>query len=202
MLRTFKIMFITLLATFSLPSFADTIGTLLNGTNDPIIGNKKGQITVVEFFDYQCSHCSNMAPILKNIVKKNPNVRLVLKEFPILGPLSEYAARAALAANKQGKYSSFNHSLMTTRYTLTESTINDIAKNNGVNISQLKKDMSSNTITNQINTNFKLGRELGLNGTPVFFIGKTNANSVDELHFITGEASQTKLQNIIDNVNK
>src|SRR6185295_1294162 len=99
MLRSFKLIIFSLFASFSVACFADTATWLLNEKNDPVAGNKKGNITIVEFFDYQCSHCSNMTPVLQKIIKQNPNVRVVYKEYPIRGMISEYAARAALAAH-------------------------------------------------------------------------------------------------------
>jgi protein-disulfide isomerase len=80
---------------------------LFHQENDPIGGNPNGKVTIVEFFDYQCPHCVDMAPIIDSIVKANPDVRVVYKEFPVRGPLSKLAASAALAANQQGKYTAF-----------------------------------------------------------------------------------------------
>ena len=96
---------------------------LFNQSNDPIAGNPNGKITVVEFFDYQCPHCTTMAPVMADVIKANPDVRVVYKEFPIRGPMSEMASRAALAANKQGKYMVLSHALLTSTQPLSEEVI-------------------------------------------------------------------------------
>src|SRR5689334_12549783 len=90
-----------LLCLFSFAVKAESVNALFHQNSDPVAGNPKGKVTVVEFFDYQCSHCMTMAPVIEAIIKNNPNVRVVFKDFPIRGPVSEFAAKAALAANKQ-----------------------------------------------------------------------------------------------------
>lgn len=177
---------------------AQTITTLFHQNADPVIGNPNGKITVVEFFDYQCPHCSDMAPVLDAIIRTNRNVRIVFKDFPVRGSLSEWAARAALAANRQGKYYAFNYALLTTEHTLTESSILDIAKNLGLNISHLRKDMYSSNITNQLNANLALGENLNLSGTPAFFIGKTNTTNITNISYVLGAMTQSELQEIIN----
>jgi protein-disulfide isomerase len=102
-----KVLFIFFALVATINAFA--AGGLLYRAGDPIAGNPKGKVTLVEFFDYQCGHCIDMAPVIGEIIKANPNVRVIFKEFPIRGPVSDYAARAALAANKQGKYYQFSH---------------------------------------------------------------------------------------------
>ncbi|VVC76741.1 Thiol:disulfide interchange protein DsbA [Aquicella siphonis] len=183
---------------FSLNASADVVKSLFHHEQDPVAGNPKGSVTVVEFFDYQCSHCINMAPVISAIIKANPKVRIVFKEYPIRGPMSEIAARAALAANMQGKYYEFNHALMTTSLAMNENNILDIAKSMGLNVKKLKKDMNSSTVTNVIQANYALARELNLTGTPAFFVGKTNAKDSKNLNFTLGEMSQTELQDAIN----
>ena len=100
---------------------------LFKQNNDPGVGNPNGKVTVVEFFDYQCSHCIDMAPVIDSMIKSNPDVRLVLKEFPIRGPMSQFAARAALAANKQGKYYELHNALLTAQQPLTEASVFEIS---------------------------------------------------------------------------
>lgn len=183
---------------FSLSVFAASgnaiLDSLFHDSNDPVIGNKNGKITIVEFFDYQCSHCVNMAYTLENIVKNNPDVRVVYKEFPIRGAMSDVAARAALAANMQGKYYPLHHALLTTDQSLSESTILSIAKAKGLNVDKLKKDMSSATVNKIIAANKSLANRLGIAGTPAFFIGKTDATDTKAVKFELGEMSQSTLQ--------
>lgn len=176
------------------------INALFNQPGDPIGGNSKGKITIVEFFDYQCPHCVSMTPIINAIIKANPDVRVVYKEFPIRGPVSILAARAALAANKQGKYNTFSHALLSTKQPITEELIYNIAKENGLNVEQLKKDINDRSIENQIKNNVKLAQELKLFGTPAFFIGKSDAKSNNAINYIPGHIDQKQLQSIIDQV--
>ncbi len=179
-------------------AYAEPINLLFHNTNDPIAGNPKGKITVVEFFDYQCSHCINMAPVMSNIIKDNPNVRVVFKEFPIRGPVSEFASRAALAANKQGKYFTFSHALLTAPQPLTENAILEIAQQSGLNIEKLKKEMDNNQVQEQLKNNIKLAESLQLTGTPAFFIGKTQTKNSKNVTFVLGAMSQSELQDAIN----
>jgi len=174
---------------------------LFHQTNDPIGGNPNGKVTVVEFFDYQCPHCVDMAPIMDSVLKANPDVRVVYKEFPVRGPMSEFAAKAALAANKQGKYSVFSHALLAASQPLTEDTVFQVAKNVGLNVDQLKKDMNSNDITNQVKSIMKLAQDLKLLGTPAFFIGKTMATD-GTIIYSPGQMNQVQLQEAIDKASK
>jgi len=172
---------------------------LFNQTNDPIAGNPAGKVTVVEFFDYQCPHCVDMAPVMSEIIKSNPDVRVIYKEFPIRGPMSDFAARAALAANKQGKYVDFSHALLTADKPLTKEVVFGIAKDKGINVDQLQKDMSDASITSQLKSNMVLAQNLKLFGTPAFFIGKTSGGSIE---YVPGQLSQQELQKLIDKANQ
>src|SRR5690606_23849156 len=106
-------------------------------------GNPKGSITVVEFFDYQCPHCVDMSPVLEEATKKNANVRVVYKEFPIRGPQSEFASRVALAANLQGKYLPVHNAILNANQPLTNDIILLLAKNAGAEIEKIKTDQNS-----------------------------------------------------------
>lgn len=171
---------------------------LFHQTNDPIAGNPNGKITVVEFFDYQCPHCVDMAPVVDAIIKANPDVRIVFKEFPIRGPVSDFAARAALAANKQGKYYEFSHKLLNAKPPLTQETVLQVAKESGLDVEKLKADMKDPAIDSQIKANTKLAQDLKLFGTPAFFIGKTDAKSSDMINYVPGQMDQNQMQTAID----
>lgn len=171
---------------------------LFHQTNDPIAGNPTGKVTIVEFFDYQCPHCVDMAPVVEAIIKANPDVRFVFKEFPIRGPASELAARAALAANKQGKYFEFSHALLTAKQPITQELIDKTAKDVGLNVDQLKKDMNDKAIDQQIKDTTKLAQNLKLFGTPAFFIGRSDAKTSDNINYIPGQMDQAQLQGLID----
>lgn len=175
---------------------------LFHAPNDPVAGNPNGKITVVEFFDYQCPHCIDMVPVVDAIIKANPDVRVIYKEFPIRGPMSEVAARATLAANKQGKYSELSHAILASNQPLTQDLIMQLAKNVGLNVDQLKKDMNDKSVNEQIQGTVKLAKNLKLFGTPAFFIGKTDATTSSALIYVPGRLEQKQLQSEIDKASK
>lgn len=174
---------------------------LFQQPNDPVVGNPAGKVTVVEFFDYQCPHCVDMAPVMTEIIKANPDLRVVYKEFPIRGPLSNFAARAALAAAKQGKYAEFSHALLTSNQPLSNDNILTIAKNSGLDVEKLKKDMNDQSVEMQLKNNTKLAQDLKLFGTPAFFIGKTDGSG-GNISYIPGQMNQKQLQDEIDKASK
>lgn len=196
--KSMKFLFLAFALFVSSVASAATVDNLLNHAGNPVAGNPNGAVSVVEFFDYQCSHCANMAPTIANIIKANPDVRIVFKDYPIRGPMSDFAAHAAIAANKQGKYPELNHAMLTTGLSLTEDNIYDLAKAAGINVTQLKKDMNSSATKSQLKSNQSLASELNINGTPAFFIGKSNAKKISDLNFVLGEMSQSELQDAIN----
>lgn len=182
------------------PKFADA---LFHQTNDPVIGNPAGKVTLVDFFDYQCPHCIKMTPVLEDIIKNNPDVRIVFKEFPIRGPVSEYASKVALAAKIQGKYFEFYKALMqqaANQQQLTEDVILKAAQSVGLNMDQLKADMKSDAIAQQIKSTIKLAQDLQLLGTPAIFVAKTdikNNAAPSSITFVPGQVDQVQLLEII-----
>jgi len=138
---------------------------------DPVIGNPNGDVTIVEFFDYTCTYCKAAEPRLVAAVNADPNVRLVLKEYPILTPQSLVATRAALAAQKQGKYQAFHQTLMRFQGELTEQVIFDTAKAVGLDVARLKEDMQGPDIADRIIANFNLARAIRAFQTPTFVAG-------------------------------
>jgi protein-disulfide isomerase len=133
-------------------------------------GNPAGDVTLVEFFDYNCPYCRGVAPTLVELRGADPGLRLVYKEFPILGPGSEAAARAALAAERQGKYQVFHDALMHAREKLAEAEVFRIAAAVGLDLDQLKRDMADPAIEAAIARNRALAAALGIDGTPGFVI--------------------------------
>jgi protein-disulfide isomerase len=174
------------------PKYSDK---LFNQTTDPVGGNPNGKVVLVEFFDYQCPHCIDMVPVVDNLIKNNPQLKVVYKEFPIRGPMSDFSARAALAAQKQGKYSEFHKALMTSKVEpLTEEVVYELAKSSGLNVDQLKADMKNTTVDQQVKANMELAKQLKLMWTPVFFIkGSTGSNVI----FIPGGVDEKQLSEAI-----
>lgn len=195
MLRSMKLILSGFILFFSLTAHADNIlNSLFHSPNDPVAGNPKGKVTVVEFFDYQCGHCINMASAIQDLIKQNPDVRVVFKEYPIRGPMSEVASRAALAANMQGKYYPFSHALLTADTELTDAIIFKIAKSKGLDVNKLKKDMDNPSVNAILKQNYSLAKELGIAGTPAFFIGNTNAQNTEDVNFVLGEMSPKEIK--------
>ena len=137
----------------------------------PIFGNPNGDVTIVEFFDYRCGYCKAVKPALDEVVKGDGKVRVVMKEFPILGPASTRAAMAALAAHKQGKYKEMHEALMAYKDGINDDVIFDIARRAGLNVERLRADMNAPDIRAHIEAVHALARQLNINGTPAFVIG-------------------------------
>ncbi len=138
---------------------------------DPVGGNLNGDVTIVEFFDYRCGYCKRVAPVVEKALAKDKKIRLVYKEFPVLGPNSVLAARAALASRAQGKYLVFHKALMYAKISYDEASIMKIATSVGIDTARLKKDMQAPGIQAQITKIRALARSLGIRGTPAFVIG-------------------------------
>lgn len=176
---------------------------LFHNSTDPIIGNPNGKVTIVEFFDYQCPHCVEMTPVIESLLKSNSDVRIIFKEFPIRGPASEFAAKAALAAQMQGKYFELHKAIMAANRALTQEDILKIAQTAGLNVDKLKIDMNSDTVKNQIKANYKLAQDLQLMGTPAFFIAKsdvTDKSPAEAVVFIPGQVDQAQMDMVIKKV--
>jgi protein-disulfide isomerase len=159
---------------------------IINDPTSPIAGNPKGDVTIVEFFDYSCGYCKKIFPNLKRLISEDKNIRFVFKELPILSPQSELAARAALAAWRQDKkkYMVIHSEFMNLRGRFSETRILRIAKNNGLDITQLKKDMGSLTMDKTIAQNRQLAQKLNITGTPGFIIGNNIIPGAVELEIL------------------
>lgn len=138
----------------------------------PVGGNPKGDVTLVEFFDYTCGYCKMAQEAVTKALAADKNVRMVYKEFPILGPNAEVASKAALAAVEQGKYVPFHEALMSAKDRLSMESIKKIAKSVGLDVEKLTKDMESDKIAAIIKANRDLANELQIRGTPGFVIGQ------------------------------
>ena len=137
----------------------------------PVSGNADGDVTVVEFFDYQCGFCKRSVKTMEALLESDRRVRVVWKEFPILGPVSGIAARAAMASERQGKYLPFHLALMAAPEKLTEERVFEIAGNTGLDIDRLRRDMKDPAIEAYLAETRKLAQEIGIRGTPAFVIG-------------------------------
>lgn len=175
-------------------------GSLLNSPNTPILGNPNGKVTLIEFFDYQCPYCKKMTPALTKLAQTNPNLRIAMKEWPVFGEESEFAARAAIAANIQNKYLPFHEALMQTKGHISKQQVLSIAKSVGLNMTQLETDMNSKAVTDELKNNTMLSHALQLIGTPAFIVVRTNSSDKDKIVFIPGAAEPEQLQKAIQTV--
>ena len=136
----------------------------------PVSGNADGDVTVVEFFDYRCGFCKRALPTMEALLETDPNVRVVWKELPILGPVSDFAARASVAADRQGRFLPF-HLAMMREPELTEEKVLELAGRTGLDMDRLRQDMEDPAIRDYIDETRALAERLGIGGTPAFVVG-------------------------------
>lgn len=168
---------------------------LLHDPSSPIGGNPKGDVTLVEFFDYRCPYCKATEPSLEALIKEDGKLRVVYKEFPILGPVSVFASHVGIAAQKQGKYLAFHNRMMALRGTIDDAAVMKVAEDSGLDIVRLKKDMASADINNIIQRDYALASVLGINATPGFVTGEhvtMGALSIDGLRKLIAAARESK----------
>ncbi|HEV2898214.1 MAG TPA: DsbA family protein [Pseudaminobacter sp.] len=154
---------------------------LLNDPAAPTAGNPNGDVPLVVFLDYNCLHCRTADLIIQQALKDDPNLKVVYQEHPVLGPDSKFAAVAALASHKQGKYEPFHHALMAAPGPLSEFSILTIARHVGVDVEQLKRDMKDPAIEDALERNRALARELYITGTPALVLGDEVIAGVPEI---------------------
>jgi protein-disulfide isomerase len=144
---------------------------LLEDPESPVGGNPKGDVSIVEFFDYRCPYCKKVEPAIEALLGEDRQIRFVYKEFPVLGPDSKIAARAALAARKQGKYEAMHRALMNLKGQIDETSIMKTAASVGLDVERLKQDMKGHDIDRALKANDDLADALDIHGTPGFVIG-------------------------------
>ncbi|MGH6920293.1 MAG: DsbA family protein, partial [Geminicoccaceae bacterium] len=167
---------------------------LLRDPDSPVGGNPNGDVSLVEFFDYNCPYCRRVAPTVTELEEADPDLRVVYKEFPILGPGSEFAARAALAARKQGKYVPFHNALMRATDQVTEQTVIEIAREVGLDTERLEQDMRDPAIEDAIARNLQLANALGITGTPSFVIGDRMVPGAADFRTLQGLIAEVRQQ--------
>ncbi|KAA0072706.1 DsbA family protein [Tardiphaga sp. P9-11] len=147
---------------------------VLRDPDIPAAGNPKGDITIVEFFDYQCPYCRKIAPDLRALVKEDGKVRLVSKDWPILGPVSVYAARLVLAARYQNKFIEAQDALISLDTKLTEAIARDRLAKAGIDVDRAVADLQKNqdAIVAKLKQIDEQATAFGFNGTPSFIVGK------------------------------
>lgn len=138
---------------------------------DAIVGNPKGDVTMVEFMDYNCGYCKKDLAEVQSVVAQDPNLKVVMKEWPIFGPDSEFAAKAAMAAAKQGKYWALHQALFSNQGHVDQAVVEKLAKSVGIDVAKMKADMADKAIADNLDKTQSLATSLQFSGTPGFLIG-------------------------------
>jgi protein-disulfide isomerase len=170
--------------------------TIFDSPRSPSFGNPKGDVTLVEFFDYNCGYCRHALGDVLKLTADDPKLKVVLKEFPVLGPSSVDAAKVAVAVRMQdsgGKYVEFHKRLLGGRGEATKERALAAAKDAGFDVARIQKDMESDEVKKTITENMGVAQSLGINGTPTFIVG-------DEM--VIGALGYDALKNKIDSVRK
>lgn len=176
-------------------SRSDAIGQqrllLEQDPNAPVLANVDGDVTIVEFFDYNCPYCRRVKPTIEALIETDPGIRIVYREWPILGDGSVFAARAALASREQGLYEEFHWALMGMEGRAEERSVLMVAQEVGLDVQQLRLDMEAPEVEEHIETSMRLAELLGVTGTPAFIIGD---------NLIPGAVEFEVLQQAVDDV--
>ena len=167
--------------------------------NHSVAGNSKGDVTLVEFFDYRCLHCKRMSSIMKEITDSDKNLKVVYKPLPIFGSSSSNAAKAALAAAKQNKFKAFHQAMFDAKSSaFSKKQVLTIARKAGLNLIQFKKDLRNPELDKTLTNNVKLAQKIGVTGTPAFIIA-SNVKSDEKIisYFIPGATQKIALTEMI-----
>jgi len=164
-------------------SISENADALFRSSHAFTAGDPNGDVTVVEFFDYNCGFCRRAMPSVVKLVDSDPKVKLVLKELPIFGDDSEAAAKGALAAHKQGKYFEMHQKLFSEPGKANKDKVLRIANELGLDVPQLEKDMESDEVKQSLDEARDLAQKLGLQGTPLYLVGdQTIPGAPDDLY--------------------
>lgn len=169
----------------SLKAVHDNTNQLKNNP-DVVLGNPRASLTVVEFYDPRCPYCRKVLPIIDQLVKDEPDIQVIEKVIPVLGPNSQLEAQALLAATRQNAYLKFQRALMTDSGTPSMDRIRTIARSVGLDSDRLEKDMNGPEVAARLRANLELASKVGVDGTPTFIIG--------EKTIIPGAASENDLR--------
>jgi protein-disulfide isomerase len=159
----------------------------------PVGGNPRGDVAIVEFFDYRCPYCKQVQPALQALLDEDQKLRFIYKEMPVLGAVSVVAAHAALAARPQGKYEAFHAAMMATKGQITDEVVYRVAGSVGLDLDRLKRDMAAPEIDQAVKANLALADALDIHGTPGFIIGD---------HIVPGAIDLDALKNLVAEARK
>ena len=165
--------------------------TLERDPNAPVLGNPRGDITLTEFFDYNCPFCKKIMPKMQQLISADPGLRVVFREWPVFGEGSDFAARAALAALAQGKYWQMHSGLMQMRDRAAEPSVMRVVRKLGLDEAKLRADMQSDRVSSHIATSFELADHMSLAGTPTLIAGDDAVfgdQSLDDIQALIAKA--------------
>ena len=172
---------------------------LLDPQKHFVVGNPKGDVIMVEIFDYQCGHCKSMRSTIDKVVKEEPNLQVSFMEWPIFGADSVYAVKAALAAKEQNKYVEMHNALLDAENPLTKEKIMQVVKTVGLDEKKFEKDVGSKATEEIIKANTDLAQNLKLMATPAFiFINRKG----DKFDFVLGESTEADLRKVVADIRK
>jgi len=165
--------------------FDDTLSrdAVLRDPEIPALGNPQGDLTVVEYFDYQCPFCKKLAPEIAQVVREDGKIRLVLKDWPIFGAVSKSAAQLALAAKYQNKYPEAHDALIGAKEKLSDANIAELLTKAGLDVEKAKQDLQAHQkiIEDVLIRNDKQADAFGFQGTPAFIVGFFRVPGVVEM---------------------
>ena len=170
---------------------------LFNDINSPYAGKLDGDVTIIEFFDYNCHFCKTTFSEVQKLLKKDKNIHFIFRDLPMLVPTSEIAARWALASQKQKKYFEYHEALMSNKKPITDDLLEKIATDLGMDIPQAKKDLNDKDIMLQIEKNRALASSIGVNGVPAFIVdGEMGSGAISLERMEEMIANQRKRQKV------
>lgn len=177
----------------------NTTTKLYYPTLTTVAGNAQGRITIVEFYDYRCTYCREMAGDIAHLTNTDPNVRVVYRDYPILGESSVLGAQAMLAAQLSNQYLVMQHALLNSNQPLNNVNISQLGSTLGINPEQLKQNMNSSVVMQQLQENLWLGKSLGVEGTPTFIIALTPDPTLQQpvVAYLLASPTLEQLQTII-----
>ncbi len=165
---------------------------LLNPIDGTMLGNPDGDVTIVEFFDYNCGYCRRSSGVIHRLLEADSQIRVVLREWPILGEGSRFAARASLAAQQQGQYQAFHWALMGLSHQATAASVMSTAQDIGLDVERLRRDMAAPEVDAHLALSDQLARTLGFTGTPAFVVGNTLAPGFTSLEQLQDLVQQSR----------
>lgn len=162
--------------------------------NAVVLGNPKGNVTLTEFFDYNCPFCKKLVPAMQRLIGADPQLRVVFREWPVFGEGSDFAARAALASREQGKYWQVHAGLMAMKDRAAEASVMRVVRRLGLDEAKLRRDMQSDPVEDHIARSFMLADHMSLIGTPTLIAGDEalfGEQSFDDLTALVARARKT-----------